>query len=35
VGRGGDLDFAFGSVWLTDYKAGSVARYPAGALGGP
>jgi len=36
VGRGGDsLDFAFGAVWLTDYKAGTVARYPAGALGGP
>ena len=36
VGRGGDsLDFAFGSIWLTDYKAGTVARYPARALGVP
>jgi virginiamycin B lyase len=36
TGRGGDsLDFAFGSVWLTDYKAGTVARYPAAALERP
>ena len=36
TGRGGDsLDFAFDSIWLTDYKAGTVARYPAAAPGGP
>jgi len=36
VGPGGDsLDIAFGAVWLTDYKGGTVARYPLAALGGP
>lgn len=34
VGPGGDsLAWAFGGIWLTDYKAGTVARYPAAALG--
>jgi len=34
VGPGGDsLAWAFGAIWLTDYKAGTVARYPAAALG--
>jgi streptogramin lyase len=34
TGRGGDsLAYAFDSIWLTDYKAGTVARYPAAALG--
>jgi YVTN family beta-propeller protein len=33
TGPGGDsLAFAFGAVWLTDYKAGTVARYPAREL---
>jgi virginiamycin B lyase len=33
TGPGGDsLDFAFDSVWLTDFKAGTVARYPAAML---
>lgn len=36
VGPGGDsLAFAFGAVWLTDYRGGTVARYPLAALGGP
>ncbi len=30
VGPGGDsLAWAFGAIWLTDYKAGTIARYPA------
>jgi hypothetical protein len=34
VGPGGDsLAWAFGAIWLTDYKSGTVARYPAAALG--
>lgn len=34
TGPGGDsLAYAFDSVWLTDFKAGNVARYPAAALG--
>ena len=34
VGPGGDsLSWAFGTIWLTDYKAGTVARYKATALG--
>lgn len=34
VGPGGDsLAWAFGGVWLCDYKAGTVARYPAAVLG--
>jgi len=33
VGPGGDsLAFAFGAVWLTDYRGGTVARYPLAAL---
>ncbi|MES2253662.1 MAG: hypothetical protein V4559_01330 [Pseudomonadota bacterium] len=33
TGPGGDsLDFAFDSVWLTDFKAGTLARYPAAML---
>ena len=36
TGPGGDsLAWAFGAVWLTDYKAGTVARYPAAALAAP
>jgi streptogramin lyase len=36
VGPGGDsLAFAFGAVWLTDYRGGTVARYPLAALDGP
>jgi len=36
TGPGGDsLTFAFGAIWLTDYKAGTVARYPAATLEGP
>ena len=36
VGPGGDsLAFAFGAVWLTDYRGGTVARYPLAALNGP
>lgn len=35
VGPGGDsLAFAFGAVWLTDYRGGTVARYPLAALDG-
>jgi streptogramin lyase len=35
VGPGGDsLAWTSGAIWLTDYKAGTVARYPAAALGG-
>lgn len=34
TGPGGDsLAWAFGSLWLTNYKEGTVARYPAAALG--
>jgi virginiamycin B lyase len=34
VGPGGDsLAWAFDAIWLTDYKAGTVARYPAATLG--
>jgi virginiamycin B lyase len=34
VGPGGDsLAWAFGAIWLTDYKAGTVARLPAATLG--
>jgi hypothetical protein len=33
-GPGGDsLAWAFGAIWLTDYEAGTVARYPAATLG--
>ncbi len=33
VGPGGDsLAWGFGDIWLTDYKAGNVSRYPAAAL---
>jgi len=33
TGPGGDsLAYAFDSVWITDFKAGTVARYPAAAL---
>ena len=33
TGPGGDsLAWGFGAIWLTDYKAGTVARYPAQAL---
>jgi YVTN family beta-propeller protein len=33
TGPGGDsLAWAFGAIWLTDYKAGTVARYPASEL---
>ena len=36
TGPGGDsLAWAFGAVWLTDYKAGTIARYPAAALAAP
>jgi len=36
VGPGGDsLAFAFGAVWLTDYRGGTVARYPMAVLGAP
>ena len=36
MGPGGDsLAFAFGAVWLTDYKGGTVARYPLKALSAP
>jgi streptogramin lyase len=34
TGPGGDsLAYAFDSIWLTDFKAGTVARYPAAGLG--
>lgn len=34
IGPGGDsLAWAFGAIWLTDYKAGTIARYPAAAIG--
>ncbi len=34
VGPGGDsLAWAFDSIWLTDYKAGTVSRYRAATLG--
>lgn len=34
VGPGGDsLAWAFGSIWLTNYKAGTVARFAASELG--
>jgi YVTN family beta-propeller protein len=33
MGPGGDsLAYAFDSIWLTDFKAGTVARYPAAML---
>lgn len=36
TGPGGDsLGFAFGAVWLTDYRGGTVARYPMAVLGAP
>ena len=36
TGPGGDsLAYAFDSIWLTDFKAGTVARYPAAALNIP
>jgi len=35
-GPGGDsLAWADGAIWLTNYKAGTISRYPAAALGAP
>jgi hypothetical protein len=36
VGPGGDsLAFAYGAIWVTDYKNGLVARYPLRSLVSP